>query len=73
VNRADNAEFFPDDDEEEAEDEAPAVDASGQYAFQADGESMSFGSACGELTNQLPLPRVVSTSVDSNRLSITCL
>lgn len=28
--------FFPDDDEEEAEDAAPAVDASGQYAFQSD-------------------------------------
>jgi importin subunit alpha-1 len=31
-------EFFPDDDEEEAEDAAPAVDASGQYAFQSDGK-----------------------------------
>jgi hypothetical protein len=33
------AEFFPDDDEGEVEDEQPAVDASGQYAFQSDGES----------------------------------
>jgi importin subunit alpha-1 len=32
-------EFFPDDDEEEAEGAAPAVDASGQYAFQSDGMS----------------------------------
>lgn len=31
-------EFFPDDDEEEADAAAPAVDASGQYAFQSDGE-----------------------------------
>jgi importin subunit alpha-1 len=31
-------EFFPDDDEEEADGAAPAVDASGQYAFQSDGE-----------------------------------
>ncbi|GFZ42343.1 Serine-rich RNA polymerase I suppressor protein [Saitozyma sp. JCM 24511] len=28
--------FFPDDDEGEVEDEQPAVDASGQYAFQSD-------------------------------------
>ncbi|KAK4685657.1 importin subunit alpha-6/7, partial [Tremellales sp. Uapishka_1] len=28
--------FFPDDDEEEADAAAPAVDASGQYAFQSD-------------------------------------
>jgi importin subunit alpha-1 len=35
---ADEVEFFPDDDEEEAEDAAPAVDASGQYAFQSDGK-----------------------------------
>ncbi|CAD6586428.1 MAG: Importin alpha subunit (Karyopherin alpha subunit) (Serine-rich RNA polymerase I suppressor protein), partial [Tremellales sp. Tagirdzhanova-0007] len=28
--------FFPDEDEEEAESAAPAVDASGQYAFQSD-------------------------------------
>jgi len=34
----DEIEFFPDDDEEEAEDAAPAVDASGQYAFQSDGK-----------------------------------
>lgn len=30
-------EFFPDDEEEEADAAAPAVDASGQYAFQSDG------------------------------------
>lgn len=34
---ADFVEFFPDDDEEEAEGAAPAVDESGQYAFQSDG------------------------------------
>jgi hypothetical protein len=28
-------EFFPDDEEEEADGAAPAVDASGQYAFQS--------------------------------------
>lgn len=31
-------EFFPDDEEEEADSAAPAVDASGQYAFQSDGK-----------------------------------
>jgi hypothetical protein len=38
-NQADWAEFFPDEDEEETDSAAPAVDASGQYAFQSDGES----------------------------------
>lgn len=32
------AEFFPDEDEEEAEGAAPDVDASGQYAFQSNGK-----------------------------------
>lgn len=31
--------YFPDDEEEEAEAAQPAVDASGQYAFQSNGES----------------------------------
>lgn len=32
------SEFFPDEEEEEADGQGPAVDASGQYAFQSDSE-----------------------------------
>lgn len=53
------AEFFPDEDEEEADGAAPAVDASGQYAFQSDGESISLTSVADD---QLLRPKVVSTS-----------
>ena len=65
--KTDITEFFPDDDEEEAEGAAPAVDASGQYAFQSDGTFSAFNLL--QMTNeQLPLLRVVSTLVDSNHL-----
>lgn len=70
--KTDITEFFPDDDEEEAEGAAPAVDASGQYAFQSDGTYPSF--ILLQMTNkQLPLLRVVSTLVDSNHFRSTIL
>lgn len=49
------SEFFPDDDEEEAEGAAPAVDASGQYAFQSDGKLFSYGRPTDERSKLIPI------------------